>query len=707
MCFTSTSLGDPPAAPPAPASPRKIDSLNDLLFLDNPNATFSIAARTEDGRLGYIDGERFRLRIAATEECYLFVMAFGPDGTFEQIAPAKAITGSTDPVKLKAGEVLLLPRGQSAFKAMPPHGETTFRVFATKNPVVLPLEGKGTKGVGVADGPASPFDGIDWAETTVLVMTGESRKDLAERMGVSEEEATKPAREQAAQPEKPDAPTEYELPELPELPLELPETLPKLERPRPARKNPNPPLKPTASEASESYRKQWETLVSGEASQKSIGSGLKPALPARRSMPRLAAEEGDLLVVRKAAEGTKAVGAPRYTTERVPLVPPGSKAIGASPEETLRRRVAEIRKADPSIVTIVPNRPISIFRDDPEPSVFTGLQWHLHNQSSIGQDIRWLHRVLDIMELHPVPIGMVDQGVHVADDRLKPLIAVNAGEVADNGKDDDGNGLVDDVYGWNFASNSGVLATADDRFNHGSYCTSIIGGASSPSRFAFFPVAYAPKVIESACMAWDDAAGTANGSTDTLLKAIEYAADRGAKVINLSLGGATTPLDLLLLERHPLFLKLASRDVLLVIAAGNENIDIDEHPVSPACLNIPNSIVVMATDPDGQPARDYDPASGEWKQYSNWGRNSVHIAAPGTMILGIPSVGSTSYGNGTSYATPIVTAAAALLWSQHPSWDVATLKRAILETARPVEGLEDKCVTGGILDLDAALNWTP
>jgi subtilisin family serine protease len=77
------------------------------------------------------------------------------------------------------------------------------------------------------------------------------------------------------------------------------------------------------------------------------------------------------------------------------------------------------------------------------------------------------------------------------------------------------------------------------------------------------------------------------------------------------------------------------------------------------------------------------------------------------MILGIPQVGATSYGDGTSYATPIVTAAAAILMGKHPEWDVATVRRAILETARQVEGLDERCQTGGMLDLKAALEWAP
>ena len=707
---TPPASGQAARTPPIrPMSAAEVRSLRDLLFLRHPGATVAVTAATEDGREGYVEGERFRLRVEADAECFLTVVAFGPDGSVEQLAPAAATTGSKAPITLRRGEPLLLPRGDASFKALAPHCETTFRIFATPVAIDLPAEAPaaGGKGVGVATGPASPFEGDAWGETTVLVMTGSTIKDLAERMGMSEEDAKRAPKDRVGHGEA----EEPALPELPELPDEIPLELPTLERERPARRNPGAPLVPQSdSSASTEYRNRWTKVVEGQSGSKAIGTRLVPPRPTQHAMPRLNDASTGLLVVRRAPSGSKAIGGRGgYVTERVPLVPPGSKAIGASPDEVLRKRVAELRGADPSIVTVVPNRPIAAFGDPPssETSIFTELQWHLANQVATAMDIRWIHRVLDIMDVKSVLIGMVDQGIHVDDQRLRRLIAVNAGETADNGIDDDRNGLVDDVYGWNFASGTPSLSTANDAFNHGSYCSSIIGGNAGGGRFSFFPVTYSARIIPSACMAWDDKAGAAQGNTDTLLKAIEYAVDRGAKVINLSLGGPCSRIDLLLLEHHPLFAKLREKDVLLIIAAGNENTDIDEHPVSPASLDIPNSIVVMATDPDGQPAREFDAAAGEWKQYTNWGRNTVHIAAPGTMILGIPSVDATSYGNGTSYATPIVTAAAALLWGLHPEWDGATVKRAILETARQVEGLDDKCLTGGMLDLDAAMGWKP
>ncbi len=752
--IASVALASPRQSPPAKGAPgrhitiasRKIAvkdarSPMDLMFIHNSDAPFVVTLDTEDRRGGYVEGERFKVVVTASADCYVTVLSWGTEGDIVQVAPAKATTGSDEPIFLKQGESLAVPKGAAAFKAQPPHGETNLRVIATLKPLTLdiPKAGAepqpatpaddgpsqepgrdrfrklllgdkargGSKGIGVDEAPESPLDGKDWTVADIWVMTGSTKKDLAERMGVTEDAAVRPHDQVIEPAEGLDA-------------IELPDE-PKTPRERPARKNPRGALAPNQGDrACEDYRQRWERVVAGQSATKAIGPRFVPAPPIHaRTLPRPEAGEGsvatDLLVVRTAPAGSKSIGGRGYTTERVPLALPGSKAIG-TPDAILKRRIEDLRAKDPTIRAVIPNRQWQVFgasaaraaqEEKKEQNIFRGLQWHLANEAAKGHDIRWFLAAVDLIDVTPALIGMVDQGIHLNEARLKPYVAVNAGETPDNGVDDDGNGHVDDCYGWNFASNSATLSSGDGAFNHGSYCSSIIAGGPVQTPGFFFPVAYEPRLVISACVAWDEKAGTAIGSVDATLQAIQYAADRGAKVINLSLGGASTKLELLLLSGHPIFDELEKKNVLLVIAAGNENKDIDLHPVSPACIDRPNTIVVMATDPDGHPARAYNGATKSWEQYSNWGRNHVHIAAPGTMILGIPNVDATSYGDGTSYATPIVTATAAVIMGKHPDWDVATVKRAILETARQVEGLDDLCMTGGVLDIEAAFRWTP
>ncbi len=706
----------PPAKPATPTQPAKAQPAKgkpkarqhraqggakdvhtelEIIDLENPDAPFEVRIAADGGKLGYVEGERFTISIDADVDCYVTVLAVDPAGEVSVIVPGIAAKpdDGTKAIQVKKGSTLTLPAGGAKFRAQPPHGESRFKVIATLEPLTVeeskPGEKyrkllEGLKGIGVDDdgnGP-DPLRGSKWSTAELWITTGSDAADLAKRQAAEEDGES----------------TDLNDPLLP-VPAE-----PKAPTPRPNRANPKAPLAPRDEpDANEAYRTKWEEVVKGAQGSKAIGTRfVRPRSVFERRTT--IAPAGELLVVREAPAGSKAIGGGRYRTEKVPLLLPGSKAIG---DEALRERVAAIKAGDPTVRAVVPNGTWQVLggEQDFKKNPFSGLQWHLYNTELSGGDIGWMYRAVDLIECTPVPIGIVDQGVHINEPRLQPFLWKNPKEIDGNGVDDDGNGLVDDYHGWNFASNSPALSTSDSAENHGTYCTSIMVGGAPSQPGNFFGVTYNATVIPAACMAYDESKHTATGSIGTTLEAIAYAADQGAKVINLSLGGPTTDLDLLLLNGHPLWDELEKKGVLLVIAAGNENTDIDAHPVSPACLPRDNTIVVMAVDPAGRPGRAFDGSS--WTQYSNWGRNTVHIAAPGTMVLGIPSVDLTSYGDGTSYAAPIVTGVAAILWSKHPDWDYKTVKRAILETARQVDGLDDKCITGGMVDLNAALEWKP
>ncbi|MBL9147194.1 MAG: S8 family serine peptidase [Phycisphaerae bacterium] len=698
--------------------------LAELMNLSNDEAPFAVSIKTDTGKTGFIEGERFRLEILSDETCFITVLEEAPDGALSVVVPGNA--GDTQ-AKLEKGATLVLPIGSEKdgrrFKAQPPHGTSRIKVFATSEPIEIPhgdaakdedaarerrirelLEGlsakaargkarpAGSKGVGVTDG--DPLDGDAWATAELLIVTGKDEAELAKNRG----------QDKLAD-------------------LLIPEDKVRRERPapaeRPARRNPAAPLTAqTSTEANDRYRAQWESTVSAMSGSKSLGPKLVRPRGAQPTVPL--APVSDLIVVRSkapgGAPGSKAIG--RWTTELVPVAPPGSKALDASPE-ALAKRISALQAEDPSIVAIIPNRTWQVFGGpapqdvktarspefDPK-SPFSGLQWHLNNSENNGFDIRYFQRAIDLIEIEPVTIGLVDQGVHLDESRLADCIWTNAGEIPDNNVDDDGNGYVDDVHGWNFASNSAKLSTGNDVFNHGTYCMSVMTGGAPGKPYHFFGVCHDPVVIPAACVAFDEKAGTAIGPINATFDAMKYAIDNGAKVLNLSLGGPTTANELFVMNLHPIWDYAEEKDVLVVIAAGNENQDIDVEPVAPACIPRDNTIVVMAVDPSGGPARGWNAATGAWQQYSNYGRNEVDIAAPGTMVLGIPNVDATSYDDGTSFATPIVAAAAAAIWAKHPDWKAADVKRAILETARVVDALEDKCLTGGMLDIDAAMNWS-
>jgi subtilisin family serine protease len=699
-------------------------TLADLMELTNENAPFAVSIKTDSGKTGFVEGERFRLEILSDETCFLTVVEEAPDGAISLVVPAG---GADAQARIEKGATLTLPLGSETdgrrFKAQPPHGTSRIKVFATKEPIEIAkdatpaadeserdrrirklLEGLsakaakakarpvGSKGVGVTEG--DPLDSDAWATAEIRIVTGKDEAELARNRG-QDKLADLLIPEEQVRRERP-APAE-----------------------RPARRNPAPPLTAqTSTEANDRYREQWGSTVSSLSGSKSLGPQFVKPRGAQPTVPL--GPVNDLIVVRSkapgAAPGSKAIGG--WTAELVPLAPPGSKSLDASPE-ALAKRISTLQAEDPSIVAIIPNRTWQVFgaaapqsvkaagNDEFDPKApFRGLQWHLNNSENSGFDIRYFRRAIDLIEIEPVTIGLVDQGVHLDESRLADYVWTNAGEIPDNNVDDDGNGHVDDVHGWNFASDSPKLSTGNDVFNHGTYCMSVMTGGAPGKPHHFFGVCSDPVVIPAACVAFDEKAGTAIGSINATFDAMKYAIDNGAKVLNLSLGGPTTTAELFVMNLHPIWDYAEEKDVLVVIAAGNENQDIDVEPVAPACIPRDNTIVVMAVDPSGGPARGWNAATGAWQQYSNYGRNEVDIAAPGTMVLGIPHVDATSYDDGTSYATPIVAAAAAAIWAKHPDWKAADVKRAILESARIVDVLEDKCLTGGMLDIDAALNWT-
>jgi subtilisin family serine protease len=115
--------------------------------------------------------------------------------------------------------------------------------------------------------------------------------------------------------------------------------------------------------------------------------------------------------------------------------------------------------------------------------------------------------------------------------------------------------------------------------------------------------------------------------------------------------------------------------MLFVISAGNDERDIDLHPIYPAALGLPNAIVVTSGLDDGRLAPG-----------SNWGRKSVDLVVPAEDVAVVDHLGAAALGSGSSYAVPLVAALAARLAARHPKWAAPALKRAIIARARPLPG---------------------
>ncbi|HIY07411.1 MAG TPA: S8 family serine peptidase [Candidatus Evtepia faecigallinarum] len=280
-----------------------------------------------------------------------------------------------------------------------------------------------------------------------------------------------------------------------------------------------------------------------------------------------------------------------------------------------------------------------------------------------------------------VIVAVLDTGVDITHPELRESILVNGGEIPGNGIDDDGNGYMDDVYGWNFYHGNNQVYSGTQEDFHGTHgAGTILAAADNGIGIAGIVQSDRVKLLPVKVLGGSNGLG----STLDLIQGIRYAEARGADICNLSLGGS---------QNDPaLYRTIASSSMLFVVAAGNEGRDTDVKPSYPASYALNNIISVANITCDGTLFVD-----------SNYGAVSVDLAAPGTAIYSTAPQGQYGYSTGTSMASPMVTAAAAMLYAQDPSVTLQEVRQLILDTVQPLSALRGKTVTGGTLDLGAAM----
>ncbi len=281
-----------------------------------------------------------------------------------------------------------------------------------------------------------------------------------------------------------------------------------------------------------------------------------------------------------------------------------------------------------------------------------------------------------------VIVAMVDTGIDYTHEELSGSIWINDGEIANNGIDDDGNGFIDDVYGWNFYNHSNQVYTGseDDHGTHGA--GTIIASASNGEGIAGIVQSGHVKVMGVKALGGQEG----NGSTASVIQAIQYAEANGASICNLSLGTYE--------EDTALYQTIANSNMLFVVAAGNDGQNTDQKASYPASYDLENLISVGNLNYDG--TLHYS---------SNYGENTVDIAAPGSYILSTTSNHGYSYMTGTSMSAPFVSGAAALVYSHYGDITLADVKEILLASAAKLETLDGVVSTGGMLDLGSALNF--
>ncbi len=265
-----------------------------------------------------------------------------------------------------------------------------------------------------------------------------------------------------------------------------------------------------------------------------------------------------------------------------------------------------------------------------------------------------------------VVVGVIDSGIDLAHPELAGNLFVNPGEIAGNGIDDDNNGYVDDVHGWDFVNHDNL---PQDDNGHGTAVSGTIAAVGNNNE-GIIGVAPNVRILP---LKFLDSSG--NGGLANALAAFNYAAamrSAGVRIVatNNSWGGSTANGMLenaIVLQR--------TRGILMIAGAGNDNANSDTAPFYPASYPEDNVISVAASD--NRDAR---------ASFSDWGINSVDIAAPGVSVLTTSpvSMGSYTFATGTSVATPFVSGAAALLASVKPTAGYAEIRSAILAGGDPI-----------------------
>lgn len=268
-----------------------------------------------------------------------------------------------------------------------------------------------------------------------------------------------------------------------------------------------------------------------------------------------------------------------------------------------------------------------------------------------------------------IVVAVIDTGVNWSHPDLVDNIYTNLAEK--NGQpnvDDDGNGYVDDVHGYDFAAND---SNPMDVYGHGTHVSGTIGATGNNAN-GITGVAWKVKILPVRFLG-DDGSGT----LENAIKSIDYATAMGSKIMNNSWGGGG--FSQALLESIQ---RAKQAGVLFLAAAGNSSQDTDASPEYPAGYQVDNVVSVAAIDPAGAVA-----------DFSNFGKTTVHIAAPGVNILSYTMRGLEAW-SGTSMACPHVAGVAVLLLAQDMNQTYDILKNRLLSSARPLPSLRGRVATG-------------
>lgn len=298
---------------------------------------------------------------------------------------------------------------------------------------------------------------------------------------------------------------------------------------------------------------------------------------------------------------------------------------------------------------------------------------------------------------NPVPIvAVIDSGVDITHPDIAENIWQNPGEIPGDGIDNDHNGYIDDVHGWNFVTNSPNIAPLrmtqqnEEAYSHGTMVSSLIAARGNDG-IGMAGINWHARIMPLTIL---DARGV--GRVDHLIQAIRYATNQGATIINLSLVGYDYDEEL-----DEMIARASNAGVLIVAATGNDarndnqKGNLDVNPAYPVCDNATKDAVIGVSATNQENLR---PA------FANYGTRCTDLSAPGVAILAARPVTpnavfatSRQYNvgvEGTSVAAPLVSGVASLVKSVHPQWSAAQIRDQLYRTSDPFNASGEKSSLG-------------
>ena len=328
-----------------------------------------------------------------------------------------------------------------------------------------------------------------------------------------------------------------------------------------------------------------------------------------------------------------------------------------------------IEYAEPNYIYHVVDVP-----DDPEFARLWGLYNGGQTGGTKGADVHALEAwMAGYTGSQSAVVAVLDTGIDYNHPDLAANIWVNTGEIPGNGKDDDGDGYIDDVRGWDFVNNDNDPM---DDYGHGTHVSGTIAGAGN-NGLGVAGVNWRLKLMP---LKWIDATG--NGTSANAIKAINYAAAKKVRITSNSWGGFA--------KSKAMQDAIKNSGALFVAAAGNSGSSALTYPGAYS-LDMTNVLTVAATD--------HDDLLADFSNFGSW----VHLAAPGVDVYSTFPGADYATMSGTSMATPHVAGAAALVLAYNPTLTNLDLKNRLLQTVDARANLSGKVTTGGRLNVQKAL----